>query len=421
MKKAKDIFKLINDFRKNPKALAKHLEGLRKHLDKNSMVLSEPGKIQVQMVEGETVFNEAIEYLLSLHYLKPLEWDENLALSAIEHVLDIGPKGLLSYQSSDGTEPEDRITKYGNYVEALGENIDFGPNDAMGVIVSLTLDDGEPERPHRDNIFKSDYQKIGIACGPHKTEYQMCVMDFAYDFLPFNEDSEQETQNHTVNLSTLNNKNNQLGMTNLLNTTNSNLIPSNGYKNEYKDDISVKTTPSQNTLKNHTNDIDLFIDPKSTANFSNPHNNKINVNSNNTYNTQDNKSRHKNEETFGSYNNNMAFANSNTNANTKLQSPLVRLSLDQPTNELQQNENNMNTFNPSQSKNVADHTNPNVQLNIEDEENFEQYSNQIRVGNMKKKVVSKLVEVTTKIIYTFEDSTTREVTEKLTNLFNGDN
>ena len=28
-------------------------------------------------------------------------------------------------------------------VDSLGENIDFGPNDAMGVIVSMILDDGE--------------------------------------------------------------------------------------------------------------------------------------------------------------------------------------------------------------------------------------------------------------------------------------
>jgi uncharacterized protein YkwD len=156
---------------------------LKRYLDKNTHVLSEPGKIQVQMVEGEDVINEAISYLNSLPLLNPFIWDPNLAKAAMEHVMDIGPKGLLSYQSSDGTEPEDRISKYGSYVEALGENIDFGPNDAMGVIVSLTLDDGESERPHRENLFKSDYQKLGIACGSHKTEYQMCVMDFAFDFL----------------------------------------------------------------------------------------------------------------------------------------------------------------------------------------------------------------------------------------------
>lgn len=164
--------------------MAKKLELIRTYLDPDTNILSEPNKIQIQMVEGDNVFKEAIQFLKSLPPLKPLQWDENLTMSALEHVNDIGPKGLLLYQSSDGTEPEDRISKYGNYSESLGENIDFGPNDAIGVIISLTLDDGEEERPHRENLFKEDYQKVGIACGPHKTEFQMCVMDFAYDFQP---------------------------------------------------------------------------------------------------------------------------------------------------------------------------------------------------------------------------------------------
>ena len=146
------------------------------------------------MVEGDNVFKEAIQFLKSLPPLKPLQWDPNLARSAQEHVDDIGPKGLLLYQSSDGTEPEDRISKYGNYVDSLGENIDFGPNDAMGVIISLTLDDGEEERPHRENLFKQDYQKVGIACGPHKTEFQMCVMDFSFDFQPLNSGKEMQVK-----------------------------------------------------------------------------------------------------------------------------------------------------------------------------------------------------------------------------------
>ena len=157
------------------------------------------------MVEGDSVFKEAISFLNSLPPLKPLQWDENLAKSAQSHVNDIGPKGLLLYQSSDGTEPEDRISKFGNYSESLGENIDFGPNDAMGVLVSLTLDDGEEERPHRENLFKDDYQKVGIACGPHSTEFQMCVMDFAFDFQPLDGNNNnmnfnsQKEDNYNVN------------------------------------------------------------------------------------------------------------------------------------------------------------------------------------------------------------------------------
>jgi len=201
---------------KNPRELAKKLEYIRTYLDPDTNILSEPNKIQIQMVEGDNVFKEAIQFLKSLPPLKPLQWDENLHRSAQEHVDDIGPKGLLLYQSSDGTEPEDRISKYGNYVESLGENIDFGPNDAMGVIISLTLDDGEEERPHRENLFKQDYQKVGIACGPHKTEFQMCVMDFAFDFQPLNAagnemkiNMNKEDMMNNSNFANQNNPNNQ--------------------------------------------------------------------------------------------------------------------------------------------------------------------------------------------------------------------
>ena len=205
--KSRNIFNLINKYRANPRELARHLEKLKKYLDKNTNILSEPDKIQIQMVEGENVFNEAINFLKNLRPLQPLEWDDCLAQSAQEHVDDIGPKGLLLYQSSDGTEPEDRITKYGNYIESLGENIDFGPNDEIGVIVSLTLDDGEEERPHRDNLFKNDYKKIGIACGPHQTEFQMCVMDLAYDFIPKGQNNNQNNMNNNMNQNEVNRNN----------------------------------------------------------------------------------------------------------------------------------------------------------------------------------------------------------------------
>ena len=205
--KARNIYNLINRFRRNPRDLANHLERIKKYLDTSTNILSEPDKIQIQMVEGEEVFNEAINYLKSLRPLDPLQWEDALAASAQEHVDDIGPKGLLLYQSSDGTEPEERITRYGKYIDSLGENIDFGPNDAIGVIVSLTLDDGEEERPHRDNLFRNDYKKIGIACGPHQTEFQMCVMDLAYDFIPKGQEQQNINMKNQINQNINNNMN----------------------------------------------------------------------------------------------------------------------------------------------------------------------------------------------------------------------
>jgi hypothetical protein len=305
--KSRNIFNLINKFRANPRELARHLERLKKYLDKNTNILSEPDKIQIQMVEGENVFNEAINFLKNLRPLEPLQWDDCLAQSAQDHVDDIGPKGLLLYQSSDGTEPEDRITKYGNYIENLGENIDFGPNDEIGVIVSLTLDDGEEERPHRDNLFKNEYKKIGIACGPHQTEFQMCVMDLAYDFIP-------KGQNN-------NNENNNVGMNNNMN-------------NEENNNANV------NQAVHHSPYVKLSLENDDYKNFQ---------------------------------------------------------AMDEETKRRMMMENNNNGTGASE---------------------IDQLTQQVKSINAGKKVVKKTVEITTKVTYTYEDGSKKEVNEIKTHIFN---
>ena len=281
------------------------------------------------MVEGDNVFKEAISFLKSLKPLPPLEWDQNLFASAEEHVNDIGPKGLLLYQSSDGTEPEDRINKYCNY-ETLGENIDFGPNDAMGVIISLTLDDGEEQRPHRENLFKEDYNKVGIACGPHQTEFQMCVMDFAGDF------------------------NTPAGNNN----------------------------PIENQNKNM--DIDIKMNKEDMMNNSNFANNNIN--------------------------------NINNTKNPNNQSPLVKLSLEN--DDLKNNlgnknliSNNINNINMPQNVNIGVVA-PNGNQNDVDKTVFDTINT---MNNLR--VVSKKIEITTNVTYTYEDGSTRTVSQVQTHEF----
>jgi hypothetical protein len=318
--KSRTIFNLINKYRANPRELARHLERLKKYLDTSTNILSEPDKIQIQMVEGEEVFNEAINYLKSLRPLEPLQWEDALAASAQEHVDDIGPKGLLLYQSSDGTEPEERITKYGKYIDSLGENIDFGPNDAIGVIVSLTLDDGEEERPHRDNLFRNDYKKIGIACGPHQTEFQMCVMDLAYDFIP----KGQEQQN--VN------------------------------------------------MKNQMN---------------------MNKNMNNNMNQNDN------------------LRNNEANANQAVNHPYVKLSKendDYNNYKVMDEENKRREMMENNNQGMAQ--NNNVGGN-----EIDQMIQQVQVINANKKILKKEVEIITKITYTYEDGSTKEINEVKKHVF----
>ena len=141
----------------------------------------------VQITEGDSIFKEAVSFLENLEPLEPLKWDENLAKSAQYHVDDIGPKGLITFKSSDGTETEDRILRFGNYKQYIAENLCFGHNDAFDIIISLTLDDEEKTRDNRNHLFSKNFKKVGIGYGPHKTEFKVCVMDFADEFIPLDE------------------------------------------------------------------------------------------------------------------------------------------------------------------------------------------------------------------------------------------
>ena len=282
------------------------------------------------MVEGDNVFKEAIAFLKNLRPLQPLEWDQNLYSSANEHVNDIGPKGLLLYQSSDGTEPEDRINKYCNY-ESLGENIDFGPNDAMGVIISLTLDDGEEQRPHRENLFKEDFNKVGIACGPHQTEFQMCVMDFAGD-----------------------------------------------YNNDNADNNNVPNDMNNNVVDNNNNNnmgIQINMDKENMMNNSNFANNNAN--------------------------------NVNNAKNPNNQSPLVKLSLEK--DDLKNNLGNQDLVPVNTNMNMPQKQNVDVvpgNLNDIDKTVFDTMD---AMNNLR--IVSKKVEITTKVTFTYEDGSTRNMTQ----------
>jgi len=392
--KAYNIFNLLNQFRANPRQLAHHLEKLKKYLDKSTNVLSEPGKVQFQMIEGEKVINEAIKYLKKLPPIPPLEWEDALTQSAQQHVNDIGPKGILSYQSSDGTEPEDRITNYGNYMDALGENIDFGPNDEIGVIVSMALDDGEVERPHRENLFNNDYKKIGIACGAHKTEYEMCVMDFAAEFFP--------------NKKAVKNK---LYGNNYLDNIQNNDDDDDAYQNAYNllkaslllkknNDINTSVNYNNNSKNNISNNLNHNID-NSNENIGNEkmdkENNNINILDKEDINTVSSK-------------NNISIIN--TNNNNAINNNNLK---DNPPNNNSSNNNDIN--NNALNHNILIN---NIINSIKLAE-IEKMKREVKEINSHKKFVQKKIEIFTTVTYRLEDGTERKVNEVKTQIINGQN
>jgi len=137
----------------------------------------------VRTSEGAKGVNEAIRYLLHQKPLPPLDWSKGLAASAEELVDDEGISGAVGHSGNLCGGPAKRIERHGEWRGMFGENIFYGSGEARLVVMSLIIDDGVPNRGHRKNIFTRKFGKAGVACGPHPRFNQMCVIDFAGEFI----------------------------------------------------------------------------------------------------------------------------------------------------------------------------------------------------------------------------------------------
>ena len=145
----------------------------------------------METYEGPSAYNDAIEFLKNQESLEPLKYDEKLGRSAHELVRDIGPKGLLSHETSDGRGVNDRVEQFGDWDGALCENMDVGSKTAKDVLIGFLVDDGIEDRSHRFNIFNKDLRIFGISSGMHSEYGHITVIDYACNVRNFNERPEK--------------------------------------------------------------------------------------------------------------------------------------------------------------------------------------------------------------------------------------
>ena len=171
------IIQETNIARTNPQAYAAKLENLTKYFQGD--LLKIPGRIPLKTQEGVSAVNEAISYLKSVSPVSPLTASSGMSKAAADHVKDQGPGGQLGHTGSDGSQPWDRLKRYGEWKQIVAENISYGPNTGEDVVMALIIDDGVPDRGHRDNIFQPEFQVTGAACGQHLEYRIMCVITYA--------------------------------------------------------------------------------------------------------------------------------------------------------------------------------------------------------------------------------------------------
>ncbi|MBR6279437.1 MAG: CAP domain-containing protein [Bacteroidales bacterium] len=128
--------------------------------------------------------NKTSNYISSLYStlattknLPMLYPEASLCQTAAAHAEDMGSKGLIGHNSSDGTNWNDRINElYDSYT--IAENCSYGYARAIEIVMQLLVDEGTASLGHRKNILSNKYNAIGVAIRSHRQYGNNCVQDF---------------------------------------------------------------------------------------------------------------------------------------------------------------------------------------------------------------------------------------------------
>lgn len=174
------IFSEMNLARSDPEKYGSYIKDLRNKYRGNFIQFQ---RMKIKTREGIAAVDEAIEYLDSQKPAPALKMSKGLTLGAADQVRMQGPTGRTGHDGPDGSDPGDRVNRHGRWKGMMGENIYYGRGmNARQIVMGFIIDDGVPDRGHRNTIFNPQFRLAGVACGRHKIFKTMCVITFAADY-----------------------------------------------------------------------------------------------------------------------------------------------------------------------------------------------------------------------------------------------
>jgi uncharacterized protein YkwD len=171
----------LNKVRSDPKRFAEeYLEDLQTAFD--GKIFSYPGQDPVKSQEGISPLIECIQVLKQTLPMPILNPSEGLASAARDLVTDQQKNGGIGHIARNGSTPQKRIEKYGDWDICSAEDITYGSFEARQIVIFLLIDDGVADRSHRKNILNPCFRYAGVANGSHPSYLSLCVIDYAGDY-----------------------------------------------------------------------------------------------------------------------------------------------------------------------------------------------------------------------------------------------
>jgi uncharacterized protein YkwD len=166
----------MNLARQDPALYATFLEQRRQNYCGRVYLM--PGNVRLRTHEGIRVLDDAIRFLSRTKPQPPLAISPGLCLAAADHCREQAG-GAMGHRGNHGSDPGNRISRYGVISQGWAENIAYGRHTAREIVVALIVDDGVRGRGHRKNIFNPTYNVAGAAYGSHARFGSVCSIDFA--------------------------------------------------------------------------------------------------------------------------------------------------------------------------------------------------------------------------------------------------
>lgn len=178
----KDVILETNKVRSNPKKYADlYVKPRLNYYNGLELVLPDNPDYSILTMEGTQAVNDCYNTLVKQETLPLIYPSEGLSNAASEHALSQGKTANTGHTGVDGSTTFERIKRYGTY-KAAGENIAYGSLTGFDIVLDLLIDDGVPNRGHRANILKKEYDSIGVGFSSHVMYETECVITYAAGF-----------------------------------------------------------------------------------------------------------------------------------------------------------------------------------------------------------------------------------------------
>ena len=173
-----ELFKEMNNVRKNPNSYADKILGYKSYFKGNVMYI--PGnKTGISTEEGFPAFEEAAKFLKSAQPVGELKPSKALGRVANDYLEIIGH---CDPEKINDIELDPIIKKYGSFSGTFNNAMDFGSSTPELVVISLIVSDGDSTRSNREFLTNSELKKVGTATGKHDSYGTLTIIVSCTDF-----------------------------------------------------------------------------------------------------------------------------------------------------------------------------------------------------------------------------------------------